>query len=102
MDLVFGASYKDDIDLVKSTCIDVMQKDKRILEKPAPFVGVLAHAGSSVNYAVRPWVDAKDYWDVHFSLHENIKKAFDEKGISIPFPHQEVYLHNVEKDTKEN
>jgi small conductance mechanosensitive channel len=101
MDLVFGASYSDDIDLVKATCLEVMKNDKRVLETPEPFAGVIEHASSSVNYAVRPWVDAKDYWDVYFAMHENIKKAFDEKGIHIPFPHQEVYLHNVEKETKE-
>jgi small conductance mechanosensitive channel len=96
MDLVFGASYRDDIDLVKSICMDVLREEKRICENPAPFVGVIAHADSSVNYAVRPWVNAGDYWEVYFSVHENIKKAFDKNGITIPFPHQEVYLHQAE------
>ena len=102
MDLVFGASYDDDIDLVKKTCIEVMEKDERVLKSPAPFAGVISHGDSSVNYAVRPWVEAKDYWDVYFAMHENIKKAFDDKGISIPYPHQEVFMHTVEKESKES
>jgi small conductance mechanosensitive channel len=97
MDLVFGAGYGDNIDLVKEACLSVLKNDKRVLASPAPFVGVIEHGDSSINYAVRPWVKATDYWDVYFDIHENIKKAFDEKGVNIPYPHREVFVHNVEQ-----
>ena len=96
MDLVFGAGYSDDIDKVKEVCMDVMKANDQVLKSPEPFVGVLEHGASSVNFAVRPWVKAADYWDVYFAMHEQVKKKFDENGISIPFPQRDVHLHTVE------
>jgi len=49
-------------------------------------------ADSSVNFVVRPWVNIADYWGVYFDAMENIKKAFDEAGVSIPYPQQDVHL----------
>lgn len=92
MDLVFGVSYTDDIDKVKEICMGVMKANEKVLQTPAPYVGVLEHADSSVNFAVRPWVHADDYWDVYFYMHEEIKKAFDEDGISIPFPQRDIHI----------
>ncbi|MCM8532667.1 MAG: mechanosensitive ion channel, partial [Lentisphaeraceae bacterium] len=69
MDLVFGVSYSDDIDKVKEICMKVMKSNDLILKTPEPFVGVFAHGASSVDFAVRPWVHAKDYWDVYFYMH---------------------------------
>jgi len=97
MDLVFGVGYADDIDEVKNVCLDLMKSDKRVLSEPAPFVGVLEHGESSVNFAVRPWVKAADYWDVYFDLHEKVKKSFDKKGISIPFPQRDVHIISNDK-----
>ncbi|NQZ58129.1 MAG: mechanosensitive ion channel, partial [Lentisphaeraceae bacterium] len=97
MDLVFGVSYEADIDEVKEVCMQIMQEEELILKSPAPFVGVLEHGESSVNFAVRPYVDAAHYWDVHFIMHEKIKKAFDKRGISIPFPQRDVHIISNDK-----
>ncbi|MCM8537922.1 MAG: mechanosensitive ion channel [Lentisphaeraceae bacterium] len=98
MDLVFGVSYSDDIDKVKEICMKVMKGSDLILKTPEPFVGVLEHGDSSVNFAVRPWVHADHYWDVYFYMHEEVKKAFDREGVSIPFPQRD--LHIVSDATK--
>jgi small conductance mechanosensitive channel len=66
-----------------------------VLSEPEPTIGVLELADSSVNFAVRPWVKSSDYWPVYFGLMESFKKRFDQEGISIPFPQQDVYLHQV-------
>jgi len=50
-------------------------------------------ADSCVNFAVRPWVAAGDYWGVYSTLTENIKKSFDAEGISIPFPQRDVHVY---------
>lgn len=92
VDLTFGTAYEDDIDQVKKVIMDVIKADNRVLTNPAPFVGVVSHGDSSVNYAVRPWVKAENYWGVYFDMHENIKKAFDKEGISIPFPQSDVHI----------
>ena len=68
---------------------------KRILKDPAPAIAVGELADSSVNLNVRPWVNSADYWPVRADLLENIKIKFDEAGISIPFPQQDVYMHEV-------
>ncbi|MBW2641291.1 MAG: mechanosensitive ion channel, partial [Deltaproteobacteria bacterium] len=86
VDLVFGIGYGDDIDHAKKVIMDVLAREERILKDPATTIGVVELADSSVNFAVRPWVTADDYWNVYFNLTENIKKSFDAQGISIPFP----------------
>lgn len=96
VDIVAGVSYGDDIDKVKSVLEDILASDGRILNDPAPTIGVLELADSSVNFAVRPWVKTADYWDVFFATQESIKKCFDAEGISIPFPQQDVHVHKCE------
>jgi small conductance mechanosensitive channel len=49
-------------------------------------------ADNSVNLTVRVWVASEDYWDVHFSMNEQVKYALDQAGISIPFPQREIRL----------
>jgi small conductance mechanosensitive channel len=93
VDLVFGIGYGDDIDHAKNVIMDVLAKEERILKDPATTIGVVELADSSVNFAVRPWVKADDYWNVYFNLTENIKKSFDSEGISIPFPQRDVHMY---------
>jgi len=93
IDFVFGVGYADDLKKVKEVIWQILKDEDRILEDPAPTVGVLELGDSSVNFAVRPWVNASDYWDVYFDIHEKIKLRFDEEGISIPFPQRDVHLY---------
>lgn len=94
VDLVFGIGYEDDIDKAKAVIKEVMSKDERILKDPAPQVAMVELADSSVNFVVRPWVNAGDYWSVYFDMTENVKKAMDANGISIPFPQRDVHIYN--------
>ncbi|NCF23360.1 MAG: mechanosensitive ion channel [Gammaproteobacteria bacterium] len=98
VDLVVGVSYSDDLDKVRSELKDLVAADDRILDDPAVTIAVSELADSSVNFVLRPWVKTENYWGVYFDLTEAIKKRFDEVGISIPFPQQDVYLHNVPTD----
>jgi len=95
IDLVVGIGYDDDIRKAKATLEQLVQADKRILTDPAPTIAVSELADSSVNLIVRPWVVTQDYWDVRLELTEKIKLTFDEKGISFPFPQQDVHMHQV-------
>ena len=98
VDMVVGVSYNDDLDKVRKTLEELVAADERILADPACKIAVSQLADSSVNFVVRPWVKAADYWDVTFDLTEAIKKRFDQEGISIPFPQQDVHLHKVVAD----
>lgn len=93
VDLVAGVSYTEDIDKVKSVIADVLSKDSRILKDPPPTIGLLEMAESSINFAVRPWVNPSDYWRVYFDTNEAIKKRFDAEGISIPFPQRDIHVY---------
>ncbi len=92
IDMIFAVSYGDDIRLAKEIILKVIAEEKRVLTEPAPEVAVGELAASSVNFVVRPWVKADDYWAVRFALNENIKLAFDANKITIPFPQTDVIL----------
>jgi small conductance mechanosensitive channel len=98
MDLVFGVSYGDDLQKVKDVLNDVLTAENRVLKDPAPMIGVLELADSSVNFAVRPWVKTGEYWPLFFDLKERIKRRFDEEGISIPFPQSDVHLYELKSE----
>ena len=95
VDMVVGVSYSDDLDKVRTILGELISADDRILDDPAPQIAVSELADSSVNFVVRPWVATADYWAVHFDLTEAIKKRFDQEGISIPFPQQDVHIYQA-------
>ncbi len=95
VDFTFGIGYEDDIDKARNVILGLIDKDERILKDPAPFVAVSELADSSVNFVVRVWANAADYWGIYFDMTENVKKAFDKEGISIPYPQTDVHLHQV-------
>lgn len=92
IDMIFGISYDDDIRKAKEIIQNIIINDGRILQDPEPLIAVGELADSSVNFNVRPWVNTADYWTVRFDLNERIKLAFDENGISIPYPQMDVHL----------
>ena len=94
VDLKFGIGYGDDLLKAKKILNDLVNSDSRILKEPAPFVAVSELADSSVNFVVRVWVNAPDYWAVFFDMNEKVKLTFDKEGISIPFPQRDVHLYN--------
>ena len=95
VDMVFGIGYDDDIKKAEQLLKEIVKAEPNVLTDPAPTVAVAELADSSVNFVVRPWVKTTDYWAVKFALTEKIKLAFDEQGISIPFPQQDVHMHQV-------
>lgn len=96
-DITFGIGYGDDVDKAKSVIQNICDADDRILKDPALFIAVSALADSSVNLAVRAWVNAKDYWLVHFRLQEEVYKVFDQEGLNIPYPQMDLHLHQKEQ-----
>ena len=91
VDFSFGVEYGTDFNQAKSIIMEVINKDSRILQAPAPFVELGALADSSVNITVRVWVNAADYWAVNFDMNKNVYATFNEKGISFPFPQLTVH-----------
>lgn len=96
VDMIVGIGYDDDIRLAKDTLLEIVNAEEGVLKEPAVTIAVSELADSSVNLVVRPWVKTDDYWAVLFSLTEKIKLTFDEKGISFPYPQQDVHMNSVD------
>lgn len=97
VDMVFGISYDDDFDKAKTILKDILDKHPKVLDEPKSVVRVHELADSSVNLVCRPWVKTEDYWDVHWDVTEGAKRAFDEQGITIPFPQRDVHFYPSEQ-----
>jgi small conductance mechanosensitive channel len=95
IDLTIGIGYSDNIAEAKKVLQEILSGESRILPEPAPAILVSELGESSVDFAVRPWVNAGDYWTVRSDLLEKIKTEFDARGISIPFPQRDVHLYQA-------
>lgn len=93
VDFVFGIGYGDNIAKAKDVIKGLVEKDERIFDDPAFQIVVSNLGDSSVDITVRVWANASDYWGIKFDLTERVKLAFDEAGISIPFPQRDVHLY---------
>lgn len=94
VDLVIWVSYSDDIDLVKETLKEIALSEPRILENETITIAMSNLWDSSVDFNFRFFVKSGDFWPTRWDILEKIKKTFDEKWISFPFPHREVYINN--------
>ena len=94
VDLVVCIGYEDDIKKTKEVLNNIVSSHEKILIDKGITIAVSELADSSVNFVLRVLVKTPDYWDVKFGLTEAIKLRFDEEGISIPFPQQDVHHYN--------
>jgi len=95
VDWVFGIGYGDDLNKAKEILTNILNADSRVLQDPAVFIGLAELADSSVNLAVRAWVNAPDYWGVFYDANEKVYNEFNASGINIPFPQMDVHVHNT-------
>ena len=72
LDLKFSVGYNSDIDKV--------------------YIVLSEHADNALIFTFRMPVNTTNYWDARFEVLEQVKKAFDEEGISIPYPQLDVHL----------
>jgi len=92
VDYLFGIDYGDSADDAMQIILDLAQADARVHSDPEPWARVTNLGDSSVDIGVRLWCDSADYWDLKFEMTKAVKEAFDDKGISIPYPHS-VEIH---------
>ncbi|MGN1108993.1 MAG: mechanosensitive ion channel family protein [Oscillospiraceae bacterium] len=92
VDLTFSISYEDDFEKARAIVLAVLDKNDKILKTPAATVNMLEHGASAIVLAVRPWCRPADYWDVYFSVTEQVRAAFIAGGISIPFDQLDVHV----------
>lgn len=95
LDLTFPIRYSDDVELAKSLILAEIEKSDAALSTPAPVVRVNAYGDSAIEIVAKVWVkndDHDDYYNLRFDLLEQVKKAFDASGISIPYPQMDVHV----------
>ena len=96
VDMTFGISYDDNVQGAKEVIRQLVLADERLLEEEKGHeIYVSEHADSSVNLLVRVWCNSPDYWGVYFDMHEKVKLAFDEQGITIPYPQRDVHMKSA-------
>ncbi|MBR4017879.1 MAG: mechanosensitive ion channel family protein, partial [Oscillospiraceae bacterium] len=94
VDLSFSVAYNSNDEKVKDIICSAIAAHPKALQDPAPFVRLSQHGDSALIYTARIWCENTDYWTVYFDIMENVKTAFDENGISIPFPQMDVHIKN--------
>lgn len=98
VDLVFGASYEDSIQEVLDLLKEQVAAHPKVLSDPPADIRPTELGASAVNFVCRPWVNAEDYWDVKCELTQRVKEAFDARGLTMPFPQQDVHVKSLPKD----
>ena len=93
-DMTFGIHYDDDVDKAKAILQRLFDEDERSLKDPEPRICVGSLGDNSVNLMFRAWVATDDLWPYYWDMHEKVKKAFDEAGITIPFPQRDLHVYN--------
>ena len=86
VDLMFGIGYGDDIDKAQTILEQIVADHKKVLAEPKPIIKLHQLADSSVNFVCRPWVTPDNYWEVYWDTTREVKRRFDDQGVSIPFP----------------
>ncbi|MCT7910871.1 mechanosensitive ion channel [Arcobacter lacus] len=94
VDIIVGISYEDNIKHAKEVLANIINENSKVLKDKAVGINVTELADSSVNLTINVWVKSSDFASTKAELLESIKTTFDEVGISIPYPKQEVYQYN--------
>lgn len=91
VDCKFSIGYEDDIAQAKDVLLAVAEANPDILNEPEPLIAVSGLGSNAVNFDFKVWCKNEKYWDVKYFLEENVKFAFDEAGITIPYPQIEIH-----------
>lgn len=90
VEMKVGVAYGTDLKKTRQVILDVLGKDERVHEDPAPTVYFTNFGDSSLDLTVRCWADAADLWPVYWDTMEAIKEAFEANDIEVPFPQRDV------------
>lgn len=92
VDVVVGTDYGADIDKAREVLLAAAKSSESVLQDPEPAVVLTGLGGSSIDWAVRVWVNSADFWAVKDRLTRDVKYALDNAEIGIPFPQMDVHI----------
>lgn len=92
VDLLFSISYNDDFEKARGVILEVMRNNPLVLDTPEPFARMMEHGESAIVIAARAWCATENYWNVYFDITEQVRAAFIENEIEIPFNQLDVHM----------
>lgn len=96
LDLTVGVAYATDLTQAQASVRKIVAANPRILQDPAPVIGIALLGDSSINLSVKPWVTIPDYVPAQAELYQTIVEEFRTAGIQIPFPQREIRMLKAE------
>ena len=98
VDLTFGISYDSDVVRAKEIMRQVCKEAELVLDEREPVIGVNRNDDSAVVLDLMAWCRTEDYFNTQYYLLEKVREAFDEAGITIPYPHMVVQTNGKEHE----
>ena len=92
LQITVGISYGDSMEQALGILRSLVEDEPLFLKTPCPQFFVSALADSAVEISFRAWVKNADYFDLLWKYTEEVKRRFDQAGITIPFPQRTVHL----------
>jgi small conductance mechanosensitive channel len=90
LDLTVGVGYGTDLSAALAAARETLLANPRVLETPAPVVGIASLGDSAINLSLGPWVAVPDYASAQGELYQAVVERFRAAGIAIPFPQREI------------
>jgi small conductance mechanosensitive channel len=90
VDMKFVIDYRNDITKAREILHEIMRKDTRIKEDPAPTVAVSEVSDTGLSLLVKAWVNHQDYWNVFYAMQEQVKIEFQKEQIKAPVMQREM------------
>ena len=98
LDIVVPVTYNADVEEVKTLLLSMLEKDERVAKDPAPFCRLTEYGASSLNFTMRAWVNAGDYWAVRFDLLEGVLAELRKTNIEIPYTQIDVRVRKSDEE----
>ncbi|OAB60540.1 hypothetical protein AY599_23375 [Leptolyngbya valderiana BDU 20041] len=99
VDVAVGTAYDADIDQARATLMEAARNVEGRLPDEEPVVYLGGLGDSSIDWSVRVWVNAADFWAVKERLTRDVKYALDKANIGIPFPQRDIHVPGAIKVT---
>lgn len=101
VDVDFSISYKDDFETARQIITDIIKAHDKVDKQREIFVRMSEHGESAIIITSRCWCKNADYWQVHFDLIEQVRAAFIEKNIEIPFKQLDININALPEQKSE-
>ncbi|MCL3883535.1 mechanosensitive ion channel family protein [Marivita sp. GX14005] len=96
----FGVGYGANLAQAEEVIRDTIMSDPRSHSKPEPFIQVNGLNASSVDFLVRVWCSAGDYFQYQADMKRAVKEALDAAGVDIPFPTRTVHVQRDDAEAE--